>query len=143
VNATATFSKTNPRMILMLAGLAVLSLAFVWSGAARMIKMQTQAANKDEFRMLKPQDEAKIVVEVTEASAGKLRGRLLEKGDETHYARTTNAVDANWSSETKVVMGKAEDIQAKAVVHITGKVATDHTVQASQIVILTGYVQVK
>jgi len=40
-------------------------------------------------------------------------------------------------------MGKAEDVRAGAVVHVTGKMAADRSVQATQIVILTGYVQVK
>jgi hypothetical protein len=42
-----------------------------------------------------------------------------------------------------IVMGKAEDIRAGAIVHVTGKVARDRRVQAKQIVILSGYVQVK
>ncbi len=127
----------------MLAGLAALSLVFVWQGAGRMMTMQTQAANRTEFLQLKPQDDAKIVVEVTEAPAGRIRGKLLEKQDETHYARTGNQAEVGWGKDTAIVMGKAEDIRAGAVVHVTGKVAGDHSVQAQQIVILTGYVQVK
>lgn len=126
-----------------LAALAALSLAFMWKGAGRMMNMQTQVSKPAEFAQLKPQESAKIVVEVTEATEGQIRGRLLEKQDETHYARTANPADVSWSKNTSIVMGKAEDIRPDAILHVTGKVAADHSVQAQQIVILTGYVQVK
>jgi hypothetical protein len=134
---------SRPAWILMLAVLAALSLGFVWRGAGRMMRMQTQAANSAEFAQLKAQDETKIVVEVAETSADRIRGKLLERQDETHYSRTGNPADVSWGKDTALVMGKAEDIRAGAIVHVTGKMAGDHSVQARQIVILTGYVQVK
>ena len=39
--------------------------------------------------------------------------------------------------------GKPADVKAGAIIHITGTVHNDHNVQAEQIVILTGYVQVQ
>jgi hypothetical protein len=124
--------------VFMLAALAALSLIFVWSGAGRVMRMQTRAANRAEFAQLKPQDAAKIVVEVAETSEGRTRGKLLEKQDETHYVRTGNAAEVSWGKDTALVMGKAEDIRVGAVLHVTGKVGADHGVQAQQIVILTG-----
>lgn len=126
----------------MLAALAALSLVFVWRGAGTMMTMQTQVATHAEFVQLKPQDNAKIVVEVTEAPAGRICGKLLQMQDETHYVRTANQAEVGWGKDTAIVMGKAEDIHMGAVLHITGKVAADHSVQAQQIVILTGYAQV-
>ena len=144
MNANAVSVKSGrPVWVFILAALAVLSLVFVWSGAGRMMRMQTQAASHSEFLQLKPQDSAKIVVEVTEASEARIHGNLLEKQDETHYARTGNTAEVAWGKDTALVMGKAEDIRAGAIVHVTGKVAADRSVQAQQIVILTGYVQVK
>ena len=144
MNADAVSIKTSrPVWMLLLAALAVLSLAFVWRGAGRMMRMQTQAESNAEFAQLKTEEEAKIVVEVAEAPAGRIRGTLLEKQDEAHYARTSKAADVSWNKDTRLVMGKAEDIRGGAVVHVTGKVVADHSVQAKQIVILTGYVQVK
>ena len=105
--------------------------------------MQTGAASHAEFAQLKAKDDAKIVIEVAETAEGRIRGRLLEKNDETHYVRTANPADISWGRDTKIVMGKTEDIHAGAIVHVTGKLASDHSVQAQQIVILTGYVQVK
>lgn len=105
--------------------------------------MQTQAASHAEFVQLKTDEVTKIVVEVVEVSGGKIHGKLVEKKDETHYARTVNDANVSWGKETAFVMGKAEDVRAGAVVHVTGKIGADRAVQATQIVILTGYVQVK
>jgi hypothetical protein len=144
VNATAvSIKRSRPVGVFMLAALAALSLGLVWRGAGRMMRMQTHAANIAEFAQLKTQDEAKIVVNVTEAHEGRIRGKLLEQQDETHYLRTENAAEVGWGKDTALVMGKAEDIHAGAILHVTGRVAADHSVQARQIVILTGYVQVK
>ena len=144
MNATSTSIKSGrPVWIAMLAVLAALSLAFVWREAGRMMRMQTRAASNAEFAQMKAQAEARIVVEVTEAAEGRIHGKLLEKDDETHYRRTANPADIAWGKDAKIVMGKAEDIHRRAIVHVTGKVAADHSVQASQIVVLTGYVQVK
>jgi hypothetical protein len=141
--ATISVKSGRPVWILMLGVLAALSLAFVWRGAGKMMRMQTQAAGGAEFAQLKADSETKVVVEVTEAAAGHFRGKLLEKQDETHYSRTTSVAEVEWSKDTALVMGKPEDIHAGAIVHVTGKVAADHDLQARQIVILTGYVQVK
>jgi hypothetical protein len=144
VNANAVSIKSNrPVWMFALAALAALSLAFVWKGAGKMMNMQTQAAKPAEFAQLKPQESAKIVVEVTDVPEGRIHGKLLEKQDETHYARTANQAEIVWSKDTAIVMGKAEDIHPDAILHVTGKVAADHSVEARQIVILTGYVQVK
>jgi hypothetical protein len=137
-----------PGWIFLLAALAVLTLGIAWRGAGRMMRMHTEAASSGEFADLKAEDQTKIVLEVTDVSQGDdvgwhIRGRLLEKRDETHYARTTNAAEVAWVKETALAMGNAEDVHAGAVVHVTGTMSTDRTVRAKQIVILTGYVQVK
>jgi len=40
-------------------------------------------------------------------------------------------------------MGKAEDVRAGAVVHLTGTMQEDRSVAAQQIVILTQYVKIE
>jgi hypothetical protein len=143
VNSTITLRKPNGQLIFILAALAVLSLAYVWKGGARIVKMETQAASKSKFSQSKTHDEAKVVVEIVDASLRKFSGRLLEQKDESHYVRTGESVEASWDKDTKMVMGKGEDVRAGAIVHITGKVTEDHSVAAAQIVILTGYVKVQ
>ena len=109
--------------------------------------MRTEAASSGEFAGLKAEDEAKIVLEITNVSSGvdggHIGGKLLEQRDETHYVRTANPAEVSWGKQTALVMGKAEDIREGAVVHVTGTMLADHSVVAKQIVILTRYVQVK
>jgi hypothetical protein len=127
----------------VLAIVSLLSLGYVWSGAGKMMRMRTQSAGNAEFVRLNPHDEAKIVIEVGPTRERRILGNLLEKQDETHYRRTRNPLEVTWSSDTKLVMGSAEDIRAGAVVHVSGTVASDRSIQAQQLAILTGYVQVK
>ena len=140
---TVSIKSSRRVWIFMLAALAALSLVFVWRGAGRIMTMQTQVTTRAEFAQLKPQDNVKLVVEVTEAPERRIRGKLLEKRDEMHYVRTANQAEVGWGKDTAIVMGKAEDIHVGAVLHVTGKVAANHSVQAQQIVILSGYVQAK
>ena len=127
----------------MLVALAALSAVFVWRGATKAMKMQPEAANESEFVQLKAQETAKIVIEISTVGEGKIRGRLLEKQNETHYLRTDNQIEIKWAAATEIVMGTAADLHAGAVLHVTGDVGADHSVQARKIVVLTGYVQVK
>jgi hypothetical protein len=147
ITNSISIRRSRPVGILLLAGLAVLTLGFVLRGAGRMMRMHTQAASNAELAILKVEDDAKIAIEVTETSGGgsdrRIRGKLLEKQDETHYTRTSNPAEIAWGKETALVMGKAEDVHSGAILHVTGKVSADRSVRAKQIVILTGYVQVK
>lgn len=86
----------------------------------------------------------KLVVELRAPSSDReLHGVLLEKQSEKVYKRTASKVIAHSESDTKIIMGKSDDIHPSAVVHITGKLNADRSVAASQIVILTGYVDVQ
>ena len=122
VNTTSiSIRSSQTRWIVLLAALAALSLGFAWRGAGRMLRMHTEVASSGEFAALRADDETKIVIEIREASGG----------------------EVSWGKETALVMGKAEDIHGGAIVHVTGTMSGDRRVRAKQIVILTGYVQVK
>lgn len=125
---------------------AVLAIAFAMWWSARKAGSMMAAATPDETQLAQvtPGTKTKIVIEVTEATAdGTLRGKLLQKKTETTYVRTTSPATVRTSAGTKLVMGKQSDVHAGAVVHVTGTVAKDHGIEAEQIVILTGYVQVQ
>ncbi len=74
---------------------------------------------------------------------GTFRGKLLEKKTEEVYARTSALVTVQFNAQTKMVMGKPADIHAAAIVHATGTLRADRSLDAEQIVILTGYVRVE
>jgi len=82
--------------------------------------------------------------EIGELTAEKIiRGRFLQKKTEELYTRISASVRVQSSENTSADMGKPADVKAGAIIHITGTVHNDHNVQAEQIVILTGYVQVQ
>lgn len=121
VSTNSGFNKSNrPAWVVLLAVLAALTLGLAAREAGRMMRMRTHAASNAELSLLKADEQAKVVVEITEASGGgpggHIRGKLLEKLDETHYRRSVNPADVTWGKETTVMMGKAEDIRAGAVV---------------------------
>jgi hypothetical protein len=127
--------------------IALVALLFtfvVWKSGS-MAKMMSAAAASDDqdFSRSAVGSSAKFVVEIASASAeGKMTGKLLEKKTEEIYIRTATAVTAQSNRQTKIVMGKAADVHAGAIVHVTGTVQKDQVVAANQIVILTGYVKV-
>ncbi len=107
--------------------------------------MSTAAASdEDAFTRAAPGDAVKLVVEIEKSTAeGVIQGKLLQKQTEKIYLRTSTSVTVQSSSQTKMVMGKQEDVRPAAVVHVTGTLKKDRSVDATQIVILTGYVDIK
>ena len=144
MNANSVSTKSSRlACVLLLLALAALSAVFVLRGAQKAMRMQPEAASQSQFAQLKPQETARVVVEVSGISAGEIRGELLDKQDDTHYTRIKNEARIRWDSSTSIVMGKTADVRPGAILHVTGTVGGDRSLQARQIVILTGYVQVK
>ncbi|MDQ1408118.1 MAG: hypothetical protein QOG55_3747 [Acidobacteriaceae bacterium] len=129
----------------ILSVIVVITALLVW-GSFRSAKSMSTAAASDEdiFIHATPGDVVKVVLEIETASTeGSLRGKLLQKETEKIYRRTNTQVTAQSGAQTKIVMGKQTDIHPAAVVHLTGVLKKDRSVDASQIVILTGYVEIK
>jgi len=104
--------------------------------------MSVAAASAKDLQQAKPEEKAKIVIEVEEADQqGTIHGKLLQKKTEEIYTRTDTTVSVQWNSDTKIIMGKRDDVHKSAVIHVTGTVRADHSVAAEQIVILTGYIK--
>jgi hypothetical protein len=129
----------------ILAVIVVIAALLVW-GSFRSAKSMSTAASSDEdvFIHATPGDIVKVVLEIENSSTeGSIRGKLLRKETEKIYRRTNTQVTAQSGPQTKLVMGKQSEIHPAAVVHVTGMLKKDHRVDASQIVILTGYVEIK
>jgi hypothetical protein len=144
-STSAFFSKTNRAWVLVCAELALLIAVAVWRASEEAMKMDAAAVpGHAHFESLKAGDATKIVLEVVDSSPPKtIKGRLLEERTETVYTRTGTSAEAAFDTSTSFVMGKVVDIHAGAVLHITGTVTASHAIQARQIVVLTGYVQVR
>jgi len=116
----------------------------VWWAVRMSSVMSDAAASHPNMAQTKTGGTAKIAIEVTEAAkGGELRGKILKEKSKEVYARTGDHISVHPNAETKCVMGKAKDVHAGAVAHVTGVMQEDRSVAAQQIVILTGYVKVE
>jgi uncharacterized protein YdeI (BOF family) len=104
--------------------------------------MSVTAAQAPELNSAARGATVKLVIEIASVSSTDLRGRILSKKTDEVYVRTDTQASVHWSDQSKLVMGKSADVRPGAVVHVTGKVRQDRTIDADQIVILTGYVKV-
>lgn len=129
----------------LIAAVVILCVLAVWK-SARTSGTMSAAAASDEWQLSQntPGTKTKVVVEIRESNPeGTIRGKLLQKKTEEIYTRTTTAVTVLSDSQTKLVMGKRSDLRPAAVVHVIGTIRDDHSIQAAQLVILTGFVQVQ
>ena len=116
----------------------------VWWAVRMSSVMSDAAASNPNVAQTKTGETTKIVIEVTEAARdGEIRGKVLKEKSKEVYTRTGDQIGVHPNAETKYVMGKAKDVHAGAVVHVTGVMQEDRNVTAQQIVILTGYVKVE
>ena len=144
LNDSRNYSRSVQIWIVALVVLALLSFLAMRRSMGRAIQMKAETTAAAAIPQLKPGDEAKVVLEVTEvAAATSIEGNVLEKQTETVYRRTAKAERIVFDAATPVVMGKVSDVHAGAVVHVTAKVGNDQALHAEQIVILTGYVKVE
>jgi len=146
MQSTDVKPRSNMRRWLVVEAVVLLLLGgAVWNVGRRAFRMEAAAASTDRsIAQLAPGSKTKLVLELKSAGGkNSAQGVLLEKQSKDLYRRTGNAVRVTFGPNTAVVMGKPDGIQAGAVVHVTGTVAEDASVAASQIVILTGYVRVQ
>jgi hypothetical protein len=116
----------------------------VWRATHLAESMPVVAGSVKDLQLAKPEEKTKIVIEIEEVDErSTIHGKLLEKKTEEIYTRTGTAVVVQSNGDTKMVMGKREDVHKSAVVHVTGSVRPDKSISAEQIVILTGYVKVE
>jgi hypothetical protein len=124
----------------------LLVLTLAWSGRdvlSRAGKMKAADTSASAFFAMRAGSRTKAVVLLDTVTGRELKGKLLERETDTVYRKTSasaSAIDAVLTPETSVVMGKAENIVSGAIVQISGIVDANHSLQANEIVILTGYV---
>ncbi|MGB8324709.1 MAG: hypothetical protein WCE52_17255 [Candidatus Acidiferrum sp.] len=129
----------------IIASLVALAGFAVWHSARTAASMSGAASSEEsQFAQAQVGSKVKVAMEVASANAdGTLRGTLLQKKTEEKYARTSMEVVAHIADHTAYVMGKRDDVHGGSVIHITGVVQKDRSLDAEQIVILTGYVHLE
>lgn len=135
------------RWVLVLAVATAFTIATAISVGRRTMRMTSAmaaAADQNAFAKLAPGSKTQAVVELTSSNQkGDAQGKLLDREREDLYRRTATQVAIHYNDSTPVIMGKREDIHANAIVHVKGTVSDDHSIEAEQIVVLTGYVKVQ
>ena len=144
-NTGETIRRPPSLRSIALIAIAVFVVVFVvWKAAGAVRKMSSAIASEgQELSHLHAGDTAKFVEEVSVSANGTLNGVVLKKKTDDLYLRTSDRATVHWDNQTKIVMGKSDDLHPDAVVHITASVLEDHTFAAQQIVVLTGYVKVQ
>jgi hypothetical protein len=128
----------------VLAALIVGSMALAaWKAASRSVNMSA-AMTPAAVDAIAPGSEVLWVLEIVAIDPiGVAQGIVLDKESETIYRRSTTKVVIHDNTQTRFVMGTSGDVRPGAVVHVTGKLRSDHAVDAEKIVILSGFVQVR
>lgn len=142
---SATFRRPRRLAWITVIAIAVFLLALVlWKAAAAKKMSSVIASDGQELSHFHVGDTAKFVVEVSDSSkTGTLTGIVLTKKTDELYLRTSERATVHWENQTKIVMGKSDDLHPGAVLHITASVLQDHTFAAQQLVVLNGYVKVQ
>jgi hypothetical protein len=134
------------RWTLMFAVLGSLSLTAAIGVGRRSMRMSSAmaaAADPGAFSRLAPGAATQAVVEIISVDKGSADCNLLNREREDVYLRTTTPVEIQFSDTTPVVMGKLADLRTGVVVLVKGTVNASHGLDAQQIVVVTGYVQVR
>ena len=144
LNSSRNSSRTVRIWIALLVALALLSFLAMRRSIGKAMGMKAETTASSSVSQLKPGDEAKVVLELTHVTeASSVEGNVLEKQTETVYRRQGSTAKIAFDAATPLVMGKASDLHQGAIVHVTAKMGSDHTLHAAQIVVLTGYVKVQ
>ena len=122
-------------------GIAALFLPFLLLRNMMSSGMPLQTAR--QFALASPNAQTNIALEVTSLPTSTLlTGTLLQKNADDSYSRTDQKVTVQWNS-AQLVMGNSSDVKQGAILQVDGRVGDNGVLRASQVVILTGMVQVK
>lgn len=126
--------------LLALAILAAIALPFYFGRMMSSSPPQTA----QQFALASPGTSMSVVLEVTSLPTTTLfEGTLLQRNDDGSYSRTSQHVSVQWQPAQSVIMGNSSDVKVGGILQVQGTLSTNTLLTASQIVVLSGYVQIK
>ncbi len=141
----STFRRTLQWITFLLLLTAAIGLASR-SVLVRVMRMKAAGSSVSAFLKMPPGTFTKVVVRVDTVASEHLTCTLLQRETDSIYrlspAVSGAEVAAILTADTSIVMGKAQDVVAGAVVQLAGTLDKAHTIRVSQVVVLTGYVHV-
>lgn len=131
------------RLLWAVAILALLSVvtAIGFDVFRRATRMRVAPTNAAITMQAQPGQKQKAVILLKALESTDLYSAvLLESSDGSTYHQTTSAIRLAVTPNTSVVMGRKADIKTGAILQVNGQMTAEHTLRASQIVVLTGFV---
>ncbi|MEO7019267.1 MAG: hypothetical protein ABI234_03860 [Ktedonobacteraceae bacterium] len=127
--------------LLVLAIIAVIAIPLYFG---RMMMGGSPPQTAQQFALASPGTSMSVALEVTSLPTTTLfEGTLLQRNDDGSYSRTSQHVSVQWNPSQSMTMGRSSDIKVGGILQIHGTLGTNTFLTASQIVVLTGYVQIK
>ncbi|HEY1348302.1 MAG TPA: hypothetical protein VGF67_01595 [Ktedonobacteraceae bacterium] len=127
--------------LLLVAGITALLFPFLLVYNNTM-NADTTLQTARQLALASPGAQVTVALEVTAAPAGALvTGTLLQKESGSAYTRTGRQATIRWD-RAQLVMGSRSDARQGAILQVSGRMGSDGIVQASQVVFLTGFVQI-
>jgi hypothetical protein len=124
---------------LILIGAAIVLVAVMMLAPSTMNPADTTA---NELEQSPAGESVSVVGQVTEINSNVLTVEILEgNGKDVFDKRTGQFLKVEWSPQTEMVMGTADDVIVGALAQFNGTKLEDGTITVQQIVILTGFVQ--
>ena len=128
--------------LLVIAAIAVLFIPFYLERSMMMGGSPPQTAQ--QFALASPGTNMNVALEVTTMpSSILLEGTLLEKNDDGSYSLTSQKARVQWNPSQSVIMGSSSDVKVGAIIQVRGTLGNNDVLTADQVVILTGFVQIK
>ncbi len=137
-------SKFGPLLLgLLIVGGIVAILIPLYLARNMMMGSGTPLQTARQFALASPGSQVTIALEVTSMpSSTVLKGTLLQKHADGSYSRTSQTVNVQ-RNPSQVVMGGSSDVKQGAILQVSGRLGNNDVLIASQVVILTGSVQIK
>lgn len=127
--------------IFILAIVAVLVISF---SIGRMMMDGSPPQTAQQFAFASPGTDVNIVLQVTTLTTSTLlEGAILQKNGDGSYSRTVQRVNVRWNPSQAMTMGSSSDVKVGAILQVRGTLDAQNILASSQMVVLTGYVQVK
>ena len=128
----------------MLIGCAIAAAIILIDVVGRMESMQPQGQTADAIAATSPGTKLKAIIRIDRKSAGReFSGSILEELGSNQFHATAKTLRVIMDHAPRLIMGSQADLHSGAVVEVSGTAVSSTIIDASQIVVLTGYVEVR
>lgn len=145
VAAPPAASRATKGMLIAVLALAVVAALVIPGLLLRSMTKMPQSTSISELKATALGSPVEVVIMVNSVAAGdRATGQLLQANADRTYRRMPNVIRIIRSESTRIMMGTLSDIRPGAIIAVRGSRTKEaSTVDASRIVILTGYARIQ